>query len=143
MVSLGAQIIWLFVLAVPIACVTWTVTHEEVFREPREYCQRRSERNCGMLERKFFYLFTCEYCFSHYVTAFFLIVTHYKLLYDDWRGYLVAFFSLPFVANIYIGIFGQVKLGVRKEREVIKTLQEETQLKQLEKVARQNEEKES
>ncbi|MDN3654396.1 hypothetical protein QWZ08_02090 [Ferruginibacter paludis] len=24
---------WLFLLAIPIACVAWTVTHEEVFRE--------------------------------------------------------------------------------------------------------------
>jgi hypothetical protein len=134
----GTQIIWLFVLAIPIACVTWTVTHEEVFREPREYCQRRSEDGCNLLQRKFFYLFTCEYCFSHYVTAFFLIVTRYTLLYSGWRGYLVAFFALPFIANVYIGLFGQVKLGVRKEREVIKTLQEETEIKQLEKAARQN-----
>ena len=33
----------LVVLAVPIACVAWTVTHEEIFREPREYCAERSK----------------------------------------------------------------------------------------------------
>ena len=32
------QLFWLFVLAIPIASVAWTVTHEEVFREPREWC---------------------------------------------------------------------------------------------------------
>lgn len=136
--SLSAQIVWLFVLAVPVACVSWTVTHEEVFREPREYCQRRSEDAPSLWKRKFFYLFTCEYCFSHYVAAFFLVITGYKLLYMDWRGYLVAFFSLPFIANIYIGIFGQVKLGVKREREQIRTLREDTEIKQLEKAARQN-----
>ena len=36
------QLFWLFILALPVACVAWTVTHEEVFREPREYCERRS-----------------------------------------------------------------------------------------------------
>jgi hypothetical protein len=25
------QLLWLFVLAAPTACVAWTVTHEEVF----------------------------------------------------------------------------------------------------------------
>jgi hypothetical protein len=45
-------------------------------------------------QRKFFYLFTCEYCFSHYVTLFFVIVTRFTLLYDAWRGYLVAGFWL-------------------------------------------------
>ena len=37
------QILWLFVLAAPIACVAWTVTHEEVFRELHEWCERKSE----------------------------------------------------------------------------------------------------
>ena len=70
-------------------------------------------------ERKFFYLFTCEYCFSHYVTAAFLIITRYKLLYQDWRGYLIAGFSLVWVANIYMGIFGRLRLDLRKERDDI------------------------
>jgi len=90
---LGLQIAWLFILAVPIACIAWTVTHEEVFREPRDYCARKSQSCRRLLERKFFYLFTCEYCFSHYVALFFLIITRYHLLYPDWRGYLVAFFA--------------------------------------------------
>jgi hypothetical protein len=127
---LSHQIIWLFVLAIPIACISWTVTHEEVFREPREYCVRQSEGNPSRLCRKFFYLFTCEYCFSHYVTAFFLLITRYKLLYDDWRGYLVSLFSLVFVANFYIGAFGQVKLGVKKDRVEIKAIEHEVQAKQ-------------
>jgi len=58
------QIVWLLTLAVPVACIAWTVTHEEVFREPREYFMRRSQSARGYLPRKFFYLLTCEYCFS-------------------------------------------------------------------------------
>ena len=42
--SLTDQIAYLFILALPIASVAWTVTHEEVFREPREWCVRQSER---------------------------------------------------------------------------------------------------
>jgi hypothetical protein len=32
------QIAWLLVLALPLASVTWTITHEEIFRELREGC---------------------------------------------------------------------------------------------------------
>lgn len=135
---LATQIVWLFVLALPIACVSWTVTHEEVFREPREYCERRSEEAPSIWTRKFFYLFTCEYCFSHYVTAFFLIVTQYKLLYQDWRGYLIAFFALPFLSNVYIGIYGKTKLVVKKERVAIKSLQHDVDIKRVEKEALEN-----
>ena len=35
---LSHQVVWLFVLALPVASIAWTVTHEEIFREPREYC---------------------------------------------------------------------------------------------------------
>ena len=67
--TIGTQVAWLLILAVPTASVAWTVTHEEVFREPREYCLQRSRKCRRLIERKFFYLFTCEYCFSHYVAA--------------------------------------------------------------------------
>ena len=80
MPSLKLQLVELFVLAIPVACVAWTVTHEEVFREPREYCQRRSHDCIRWYQRKFFYLFTCEYCFSHYVAALFLVITRFKPL---------------------------------------------------------------
>ncbi len=115
-VPLNLQIIYLFLLGIPIACMAWTVTHEEVFREPRDFCTDKS-KNCGsLLERKFFYLFTCEYCFSHYVTAFFLIITKYHLVFNDWRGYLVAGFSLVWVANIYMSIFGRLRIDIKKDR---------------------------
>jgi glucan phosphoethanolaminetransferase (alkaline phosphatase superfamily) len=88
MMSLTSQIIYLFVIALPVACIAWTVTHEEIFREPREYCQNVCGTSKSLAKRKFFYLFTCEYCFSHYISLIFLVITQYKLLYDDWSGYL-------------------------------------------------------
>src|SRR4029078_12748576 len=94
--QLWTQVLWLFLLAIPIACIAWTVTHEEVFREPREYCLKRSHEGRTIVGRKFFYLFTCEYCFSHYVTIAMLIITKYTLLFSDWRGYLIAGFALVF-----------------------------------------------
>jgi hypothetical protein len=92
------------------------VTHEEIFREPREYCEERSASAQTFLRRKFFYIWTCEYCFSHYVTVVFLVITRYKLLFEDWRGYFLAFFALPFVSNFYMGLYAQTKLEAKKDR---------------------------
>ena len=123
--TLGLQIIWLFVLAIPIACIAWTVTHEEVFREPRDYCLDKSQQCARLYQRKFFYLFTCEYCFSHYVAVFFLVITGYKLLYQDWRGYLIAGFALVWVANQYMSLYGRLRLDIKRERVEIKQVEEE------------------
>jgi len=127
--SLSQQVIWLFLLALPVASVAWTVTHEEVFREPREFCSRRSQGARWLLCRKFFYLFTCEYCFSHWVAAVFLLITRYKLLYTDWRGYLISLFALVYVSNFYIGLLGHVKLEVHKDRAQIKAIEAEVENK--------------
>jgi len=120
------QIAWLFLLAIPIACVSWTVTQEEVFREPRTYCSNRYKNGKTMLERKFFYLFTCEYCFSHYVTVLFLFLTGYKLLLSDWRGYIIAGFSLVWIANIYMSLSGFIRQDIKKEKTEIKCMEEKS-----------------
>jgi hypothetical protein len=114
--SLSEQIIRLFLLALPIACIAWTVTHEEVFREPRDFCVKRSKSCRTLWQRKFFYLFTCEYCFSHYVTALMLLITHYQLLYPDWRGYLIGGFALVWIANVYMSLFQLIRVGMKKEK---------------------------
>src|SRR6478752_2224128 len=88
--TMFGQVFWLLILAIPIACVARTVVFEEIFREPRQWCEHKSKNCRSLLERKFFYLFTCEYCFSHYVTIFFLWLTGFHLLLDDWRGYVLA-----------------------------------------------------
>ena len=114
--DLSNQVRDLFLLPLAIACISWTVTHEDVFKEPREYCIRKSKRCKKILERKFFYLFTCQYCFSHYVTVLFLFITHYHLLFDDWRGYLIGGFALVWISNIYMSLFGFIRVGMKKER---------------------------
>lgn len=122
--SLQTQLIWLFILAIPIACIAWTVTHEEVFREPREFCLKRSKEGRTLVRRKFFYLFTCEYCFSHYVTAVFVALTDFKLLMNDWRGYLIAGFALVWIANVYMGLFALIRIDLKKERTEVEALEE-------------------
>ncbi len=110
------QILKLFVFAVPIACIAWTVTHEEVFREPRDYCVDKSKNARKLFTRKFFYLFTCEYCFSHYVTILMLIITDFTLIYEDWRGYFISGFSLVWVANIYMTLYSRIRIVIKKDK---------------------------
>ena len=123
------QLVELFVLAIPIACISRTVVFEEVFREPREWCKHKSQSCRSLFQRKFFYLFTCEYCFSHYVTVAFLFITRFKLLYPDWRGYLVSLFALVFVANAYLNLYARLRVDITSEKKVIEA--RERQIQQL------------
>ena len=112
----GADLLNLLVLALPVAAISWTITHEELFRELHDYCVDRSKAAPKLPARKFFYLLTCEYCFSHYVSAGMLLLTRFTLLFDDWRGYLIAWLALVWVANHMISLFGRLRLGIRSER---------------------------
>ena len=120
MATLQEQLVWLFVLAIPIACIAWTVTHEEVFVEIHDFCVKRSKESKTIAVKKFFYLFTCEYCFSHYVTILMLIITQYRLLLNDWRGYVIAGFALVWIANIYMSLYSFLRIDIKKERIITK-----------------------
>ena len=113
------HIVGLLVLGIPIACIARTVVFEEIFREPREWCVKKSETCRSLIERKFFYLFTCEYCFSHWVTLGFLLLTGFKLMYDDFRGYIISFFSLVFVANAYLNLYSRLRVDITSEKKEI------------------------
>jgi hypothetical protein len=123
--TLGYQIVLLLLLALPVASISWTVTHEEIFREPREWCERKSGTCRGMLARKFFYVWTCEYCFSHYVTAAVVAITRFQLVFTGWRGYLIGGFALVWVANFYMGLFGRLRLDIKHERVEIQAKEKE------------------
>jgi len=114
--TIAQQIFWLLILPIPIACIARTVVFEEVFREPREYCQRRCKECPSLMGRKFFYLFTCEYCFSHYVTIAFLAMTGFKLLMDDWRGYIISFFACVMVANAYLNLYARLRVDIKQAK---------------------------
>ena len=112
----GHDLLALFILALPVAAISWAVTHEEMFRELHDYCVDRSRAATRLPARKFYYLLTCEYCLSHYVSAGMLLLTQFKLLYEDWRGYFIAWLSLVWVANHLISLYGRLRLGIRSER---------------------------
>ena len=112
----GPDLLTLLMLSLPVAAIAWAVTHEEVFREFHDFCVARSQNAQALPVRKFFYLFTCEYCFSHYVSAGVLFATRFTLVYDDWRGYVISWFALVWIANHLISIYGRLRLGIKSER---------------------------
>ena len=113
------ELYWLLILSFVVACVAWTVTQETIFEEWREAAKKRSEKSANVLVRKFFYVWTCEYCFSHWVTIGFLIMTGFKLMYDDFRGYIISFFSLVFVANAYLNLYSRLRVDITSEKKEI------------------------
>ncbi|MEP7074428.1 MAG: hypothetical protein ABI878_01350 [Acidobacteriota bacterium] len=112
---IATQIFWLVIIAVVVASIAWTFTQEEIFKELREFCADRCEPERNILVRKFFYVWTCEYCFSHWVTILALLLTGFKLLIDDWRGYVLAFFAIPWLANQLMSIYRLIRVDIKHE----------------------------
>jgi len=123
--ALWQQVAWLLILPIPIASISWTVTHEEIFRELRDYCTDRSKACQSLFERKVFYMLTCEYCFSHWVTVAFVGITGFRLLLDDWRGVVIGFFALTAVANLYLSLYGRLRVDIKAENVQIEAVQEQ------------------
>ena len=119
------QLYSLLILSLVVASIAWTVTQEEIFREPREFCKRCSESSRNILTRKFFYVWTCEYCFSHWVTIVVLLITGFKLLFDDWRGYLLSFFILPWIANQWMSLYRRLRVDIKKENLIAEQIAED------------------
>jgi hypothetical protein len=110
-----------------VGSIAWTVTQEEIFKEWRDYCEDRRDNCASLPQRKFFYVFTCEYCFSHWTTILILILTGFRLLIDDWRGYILAFFAIPWLANQFMSIYRRLRVGIKHENLKAKEVEEKLQ----------------
>ena len=115
------QILWLFVLAAPIACVAWTVTHEEVFTEIREWCVRKSEQLphactsesssiCSPVNIASATTSRPRWCWSPAIGC----------CCPTGAARSLAWFTLVWVANIYMSLFGRLRLDIKRERVEIK-----------------------
>lgn len=135
---ISTQIFWLVILSIVVGSIAWTVTQEEIFREPREFCKDKSEDCKNIFQRKFFYVFTCEYCFSHWVTLAILILTGFRLLIDDWRGYVLAFFAIPWLANQWMSLYRRLRIDIKHENLQTKIVEQK-----VEEIKEEQDEKES
>lgn len=52
-----------------------------------------------------------------------LIITEYKLLHADWRGYLIAGFALVWIANLYMSLYLLLRQAIVKEKTEIHVLE--------------------
>ncbi|HEX6280409.1 MAG TPA: hypothetical protein VFZ49_10410 [Pyrinomonadaceae bacterium] len=111
--SITDQVFWLLVIAAMVASISWTFTQEEIFREMREYFAGRSKRVKSMLVRKIFYMPTCEYCLSHWVTLAAIAITGFRMIFDDWRGYLLSFFVTAWTANFMMSIYRHLRVEIK------------------------------
>jgi len=48
-----------------------------------------------------------------------LLVTKFHLLYADWKGYLISFFAVVWMANIYMAIYARIRIDIKKDRVLI------------------------
>jgi hypothetical protein len=123
--EISQQIFWLAGLSMIVASVSWTVTQEEIFSEWRELCEKNSKACESTLKRKFFYVFTCEYCFSHWVTIGVLFLTGFRVLIDDWRGYILAFFLIPWLANQWMSLYRRLRVDIKHEDVLTEVIEEQ------------------
>jgi hypothetical protein len=110
------QLAWLAVLALPTACLSWTLTREEIVREPREWLIHCSRTAGSWWQRKFCYMWTCDYCLSHYVAAAMVAMTGFHLLLNDWRGYVIGWLSLVAITNVYLSAYSRLRVEIHKQK---------------------------
>ena len=51
----------------------------------------------------------------HYVSALALLLFHLQLVFTGWRGYLIAWLALVWIANIYMSLFNRLRLDIKHE----------------------------
>lgn len=132
--DIPTQIYWIIILSMVIGSITWTVTQEEIFAEPREWCGKMSKEADSIFVRKFFYVWTCEYCFSHWVTFAILLITGFRILIDDWRGFFLAFFLLPWISNQWMSIYRRLRVAIKHENALAEKVEIEDAMDEEEKI---------
>ena len=104
-------------LAIAVACCSWTIAETEVFRSIREAIAQWAGWVKGTDTRgwkqKIAYLPHCYYCTSHYVATMFLALHPFQTLTPDWRGYIISLFSVVGVSAVYLTVFNQLRVLLR------------------------------
>lgn len=118
--EIGESLFELAILGLTVATITWTATREEIFREPREWLSECSRTARTWWGRKCFYMWTCDYCLSHYVAAACIAIANFRLLFDDWRGLGFAWLATVAVANVLISSYSRLRVELAVEKAELK-----------------------
>jgi len=62
----------------------------------------------------------------------------FRLLLPDWRGLLLAWLSVVWVANVYMSLFGRLRLDIKHEKVVIKAEEQAVEQQEESKAAPEN-----
>ena len=54
-----------------------------------------------------------------------IFFSDFKMLFPDWRGYIIAGFSVIWIANIYMSIFFRIRINIKKEKIEISVKEEQ------------------
>lgn len=112
------------VLAVPVAVCSWTIAKEEVFAWLRSICKKvlgwgESHGRLGVFVTKPFYMPTCEYCTSFWVTLVYLTqITPLRMVQEGWRGLLIAEFFVMGFAVIYMAVYSRIRVETAKDKTI-------------------------
>lgn len=102
--------------ALVVAVVARAVTAEEIFSEVRDWAKARKTK----AGRKLFYPLTCNFCFSFWVSAFFILLTGFNLFGP--RDVLSFFMTLWAVMGVSVGLqvaYEYTTVKVKERRTLI------------------------
>jgi hypothetical protein len=103
----------MILLALVVACITWTITNEEIFRELRDVLRAYAhDDRVAFWKRKLAYLPTCQYCFSHWIAVGVLWMKGFNL-YSGWSGYFLTLFVIVALANGIMTVYELFRQFVR------------------------------
>jgi hypothetical protein len=123
-----AQVVWGLIIAFPVAICSWTIAKEEVFAWLRWLCHKAldwGDRHglCGKIAAKPFYMPTCEFCTSFWVTFFFVdVVTPFRMLTTGWKGWMVGEFFVMAWANVYMSIYSRIRVEITKDKTITENI---------------------
>ena len=67
--------------------------------------------------------------FSHYVAAGFIALTDFQLLLAGWRGYLIAWLAVVAVANLFMSLYGRLRVDIKSEGLAAKVKEQDIAIK--------------
>jgi len=109
------ELMMLAMLAIPAAFAAWTITQEEIFQDFREWLETACKDRC-YVAKKLAFLPTCYFCTGTWTGFFFLMLCPMKFVSQGIQGYLLAWFTLAAIEQVYLTSFHILRVLLRWAR---------------------------